>query len=84
MRTPFLMINRSWYMPGRASKLRNADCGLRIEKENPKNPKSAIRNPKFNGPMLFEPQALPPGPQPRLPENVKLYESPARIGDFPI
>jgi hypothetical protein len=31
---------------GPASKLRNADCGMRIEKENPKNPKSEIRNPK--------------------------------------
>jgi hypothetical protein len=31
--------------PGRpASKLRNSDCGMRIEKENKKNPKSAIRN----------------------------------------
>jgi hypothetical protein len=31
---------------GPASKLRNADCGMRIEKENQKNPKSEIRNPK--------------------------------------
>jgi hypothetical protein len=29
-----------------ASELRNADCGMRIAKENQKNPKSAIRNPK--------------------------------------
>jgi len=29
-----------------ASKLRNADCGMRIEKENQKNPQSEIRNPK--------------------------------------
>jgi hypothetical protein len=26
-------------------KLRNADCGMRIEKENQKNPHFAIRNP---------------------------------------
>jgi hypothetical protein len=31
---------------GRASKLRNADCGMRIENENQENPKSEIRNPK--------------------------------------
>jgi hypothetical protein len=31
---------------GRASKLRNADCGMRIENESQKNPKSEIRNPK--------------------------------------
>ena len=31
---------------GPATKLRNADCGMRIEEEDPKNPKSEIRNPK--------------------------------------
>jgi len=35
-----------WAPDGPASKLRNADCGMRIAKENPKNPKSEIRNPK--------------------------------------
>jgi hypothetical protein len=37
----------NWVTPDRpATKLRNADCGMRIEKENQKNPKSEIRNPK--------------------------------------
>jgi hypothetical protein len=31
---------------GRATKIRNVECGMRIEKENQKNPKSEIRNPK--------------------------------------
>jgi hypothetical protein len=30
----------------RPTKLRIVDCGMRIEKETPKNPKSEIRNPK--------------------------------------
>ena len=32
--------------------MRNVALGMRIEKENQKNLKSAIRNPKFRGPML--------------------------------
>jgi len=37
----------NWVAPDRpANKLRNADCGMRIEKENQKNPKFEIRNPK--------------------------------------
>jgi hypothetical protein len=43
----FLPYFLSQGCPGRqAAKLRGSDCGMRIEKENPKNPKSAIRNPK--------------------------------------
>jgi len=37
---------------------------MRIEKQEPK-----IRNPEFNGPMLFEHQALAPGPRPKHFEN---------------
>jgi len=35
-----------WAPDRPGSKLRNADCGMRIEKENQKNPQSEIRNPK--------------------------------------
>jgi len=33
--------------------------------------------------MLFEPQALAPGPRPRQPGNVKLGESPGIAGVYP-
>ena len=38
--------------------MRNADCGMRIEKENQKNPKSEI-----TGPLLSARSALASGPQ---------------------
>jgi hypothetical protein len=44
---------------------------MRIEKEKPKNPNSAIRNPNFNGPMVSACNALAPGPRPRHSGNVK-------------
>jgi len=40
-------------------------------------------DPKFNGPMLFEHQALAPGPQPKHPGNVKLSDPPGRAGGLP-
>jgi hypothetical protein len=55
----------SW--AGRATKMRNADCGMRIEKENHK-----IRNPKLIGPMLFAQKLLAPGPRLKYPGNVKI------------
>jgi hypothetical protein len=43
----FHIPNSEFGTPDRpATKLRNADCGMRIEKENQENPKSEIRNPK--------------------------------------
>jgi hypothetical protein len=52
----------NWVTPDRpASKLRNADCGMRIEKENPKNPKSEIRNPKYLGRCFLRLTPLLPG-----------------------
>jgi len=34
---------------------------MRIEKENQKNPQSAIRNPKYLGKYFFRATPLPPG-----------------------
>jgi len=64
---------------GRAPELRNADCGMRIEKKT-QNPKSAIQNPKFKWPMLSARNALAPGPRPRHSGKVKFYESPGAAG----
>jgi hypothetical protein len=44
---------------------------MRIEKEKLRNPKSAIRNPNFNGPMLFARKVLAPGPQLKHPGVVR-------------
>jgi hypothetical protein len=51
-------------------KLRIVDCGMRIEKENPK---SEILNSKseMERPMLFAQKILAPGPQLKRPGNVK-------------
>jgi hypothetical protein len=65
-----IMRRLPFHGPGGPPKLRNVDCGMRIEKEKPKNPKSAIRNPKLKGPMLFAQKLLAPGPQPKHPGNV--------------
>jgi hypothetical protein len=50
--------------------LRIVDCEMRIEKQMPK--KSEIHNSKseMGRRMLFAPKLLPPGPQPKHPENV--------------
>jgi hypothetical protein len=53
--------------PGGPPELRIVDCGMRIEKYNFQNPKSAIRNLKFNWPMLFAQKLLPPGPRLKHP-----------------
>jgi hypothetical protein len=50
------------------------NCGLLIAECGLKKQKSEIRNPKFKRPMLFAQKLLAPGPQPKLHGNVKLRE----------
>ena len=45
----------------RLPKLRIVDCGMRIEKENRKNLKSEIRNPKYLGRCFFRATPFLPG-----------------------
>jgi len=56
-----------------------AECGLKK-----KTPKSEIRNSKseMGRPMLFAQKLLAPGPQPKLPGNVKLWMFFGRDGDL--
>jgi hypothetical protein len=53
---------------------------MQIEIEKTRNPKSAIRNPKFNGPMLFAQEVLAPGP---VKEDFWGYASTFSIGRRP-
>jgi hypothetical protein len=67
------MRHASFPGPGGPPQLRIVDCGMRIEKENPK-----IRNPQFNREMLFARHALASGPQPSLCPGKRI--SKAKVG----
>ena len=63
----------------RAIEMRNADCGMRIEKEDSKirNPQFEIRNSK--GRCFLRTSSFPPGHNPSIPKISNAVSPPAEL-----